>query len=171
MSTIYSSLRPASSASQSGTRFSQRPVRSTLLALASLVVVAATALFLLGSAQSATVSFNLTSYSVPGHDVVVYGEVTNASNDRVSDASVLIYQVVHGHESVLARVVTNSQGLYRVALRNLSESTLHMQISKRLDSRRYLGTISFSVRSGGAYEATARLLHRGWAFPLPVWSY
>jgi hypothetical protein len=52
-------------------RFYDRPVRNGVLAAASLVVAAAIALFVLASAQPATVSFRQASYSISGDRVVV----------------------------------------------------------------------------------------------------
>jgi hypothetical protein len=160
-----------SSAASKRARFSDRPVRNTLLAAASLVVVAAVALFVLGSEQPATVSFNLTSYSMPSHDVVVYGKVTDASNHGVSDADVVIYRVADSKERVLAQVSTSAKGLYRVVLKHLSLSTLYVHVSKRLNGRNYLGILRFRTHPGRACDVTARLWHRSSVFFLPVLSY
>lgn len=171
MTRVASPSLPAPSAARKRARFSDRPVRNALLAVASLAVIAAVALFVLGSAQPATTSFNLASYSIPGHEVSVFGKVTDPSQDSVSNAKVVIYWLAGGREKVLAHVTTNPQGLYRVAFNHLPSSTLYVQVSKRLNGRPCLGTFRFLAHPGHAYGMSVRLLHRSFLFFLPVFSY
>lgn len=173
MARVASPSRPASSAVRKRTHFSDRPVRNSLLTAASLVVFAAIALFVLGAAQPAatTTSFHLTSYLTPDDDVVVYGKVTGASNDVVSGANVVIYQVVRGRHSVLAQVATSPQGLYRVTLKDLSQSTLYVQVSKRLGGMSYLGTLGIRARPDRAYDVSVVMAFRVTLFSFPVFSY
>jgi hypothetical protein len=168
---VASPSRPPTSAARKRARFSDRPVRNALLAAASLVVVAAVALFVLGPAQPATVSFNLTSYSMPGHNVVVYGKVTDASHNAVSDANVVIYKFAGGREWVLAKAATGPQGLYRIVLKHLPQSVLYVKVSKRLHGRHYLGTLRFWAHPDRACDVSVRLLHRSTIFFLPLFSY
>jgi hypothetical protein len=168
---VVSPSRPTSPSGSKQARFSDRPLRNVLLAVASLLVAVAVALFVVGPAQASSVSFHETTYSIPGHDLVVYGKVTDTSHDGVSDVNVTIYRIVGGRERVLAQVTTSSQGLYRVALNHLSQLILHVQVSKRMHGRHYLATFVFWARPGRAYDVSAQLLHHSTIFFLPVFSY
>jgi hypothetical protein len=101
----------------------------------------------------------------------VYGKVTDESNDGVSGANVVIYQVVRGQHSVLAQVTTSPQGLYQVTLTDLSQSTLYVQVSTRLGGSPYLGTIGVSASPDRAYDVSAALVFRVTFFSIPVFSY
>jgi hypothetical protein len=141
------------------------------VAVASLITIATASLFVLGAAEPATVSFQLTSYSAHGHDVVIYGNVTDGSHDSVANANVVIYRSVDGQQNVLAQVATHGQGFYRFALNNLSQSTLRIQVSSWLQGRHYVGKLAFWARPGQAYDVSASLLHRSSVFFLPIWAY
>jgi hypothetical protein len=168
---VVSLSRPTSPSDSRHARFSDRPLRDVLVAVASLLVAAAVALFVVGPAQASSVSFHETTYSIHGHDLVVYGKITDTSHDGVSDVNVTIYRIVGGRERVLAHVTTSSQGLYRVALNHLSQLILHVRVSKRLHGRHYLATFGFWARPGRAYDVSAQLLHHSTIFFLPVFSY
>jgi hypothetical protein len=171
MTRVASTPRPMTSASRKRACFSDRPVRNVLLAAASLAVVAAVTLFVLGAGQPTTVSSDLTSYSMSGHSVIINGHITNASHHAVLGANVVIYRVADGREKVLAHVATSPKGLCRVVLNRLPQSVLYVQVTKWLHGSHYMKTLRFWARPGRAYDVSAWLSHRSWVFFLPVLSY
>jgi hypothetical protein len=124
-----------------------------------------------GPAQATSVSFHENSYSIYGHDFVIYGKITDTSHHGVSGAKVTIGRVVDGRERVLAQMTTNSQGLYRVALNHLSQLILYVQVGMRLHGRHYQRTFVFWAHPGRAYDVSAQLLRHSTIFFLPVFSY
>ena len=141
------------------------------MAAASLVVIGVVALFLTASSGSTAVSFSLSSYSIPGGNVVMYGAVTDGSHHAVPGAQVEVYEVIHGHASILRQARTSPHGLYRVVLHHAKQVVLHVIVSEGLHGTHYQGSTRFPVRPGGDYHVSAQLQHRGSLFFLPVFSY
>jgi hypothetical protein len=168
---------PAGLVSKERARFWDRPARNMALAAGSLVVIALAAMFVVGgSTGSAVVSFKLTSYAIPSHNIVVYGKVTNASHTAVGGAEVKVYRLVRGGTDVLQSTFSSRQGLYRMTLplngsTLLNGSILHVRVSERLRGTEYLGALEFHARSGRAYDVSGQLRRRGSVFFLPVFSY
>jgi hypothetical protein len=152
-------------------RFLDRPVRNILLAAASLVTISVAALFVTASPGAAAVSFSLSSYSIPGHNIVVYGKVTNASQQAVGNAQVEVYRIVNGDMRVLRQVRTRPDGLYRVVLNRKRGAMLHVKVSKRITGTHYAGATKFLVHRGEAYGASAQLVQRGSVLFLPIFNY
>lgn len=171
MTTLTSPSGSASRATRRRTRFLDRPPRNTLLAATSLVVLAVAALFLVGSPASATASFSLSSYAIPGSNIVVYGTVTTASDHAVGNAQVEVYRIAQGHVQVLQQMGTSPEGLYRVVLRHLNRVVLYVKVSTWPQGPHYQGTMRFLARPGQACRVSARLLHHGSWFFLPISSY
>jgi hypothetical protein len=171
MVTTTAPPRSTSPAASRRPRFFDRPGRNILLAAASLAMIALVALFVTASPGSAAVSFSLRSYSIPGHNTVVYGKVTNSSHHAVGSAQVTVYRVVHGDTRILRQVRTKPDGLYRVALHRRHGSVLHVRVSMLLHGTHYQGSTKFMIRRGRAYAVSAQLLHRGSVFFMPVFNY
>jgi hypothetical protein len=162
---------PAGLVSRERARFWDRPVRNVALAAGSLVVIVLAAMFVVGgSTGSAVVSFKLTSYAVPSHNIVVYGKVTNASHTAVGGAEVKVYRLVRGRTEVLERTFSSRQGLYRMTL-PVNGSILHVQVTDRLRGTEYRGALEFHARRGHAYDVSGQLRRRGSVLFLPVFSY
>src|ERR1700684_2108405 len=124
--------------------FSDRPLRNIFLAAASLVMVAVVALFLTGSSGPAVVSFSLSSYAIPGHNIVVYGQVTNESHHAIGNAPVEVYRFIHGNVHILRQVRTTSDGLYRVVLNGrLDRLALHVRVRMQLHGTHFRGARKF----------------------------
>jgi len=147
-----------------------RPARNTLLTTASLMIIAVIALFVTGSAGSAAVSFNLSSYSIQGHDIVVYGSVTDGAHNAVGSAQVEVYRVVRGDVRMLQQVRTRPDGRYRVVL-GPHRVMVHVKVSRELHGTHYQGATRIRVRHGRAYDVSAELLRRGSVFFLPLFNY
>lgn len=164
---------PAGLVSRERARFRDRSARNMALAAGSLVVIALAAMFVVGgSTGSAVVSFKLTSYDIPSHNIVVYGKVTDASHTAVGGADVKVYELVHGRTDVMQRTSSSRQGLYRMTLPlNGSGSVLHVEVSDRFRGTEYLGVLEFHAQPGHAYDVSGQLRRRGSVLFLPVFSY
>ena len=170
MTIVTSPPGSASPATRRRARFLDRPARNTLLATASLMIIAVIALFVTGSGGSTAVSFNLSSYSIQGHDIVVYGSVTDGAHNAVGGAQVEVYRVVGGDVRILQKVRTTPDGLYRVVL-GPHRRIVHVKVSRELHGTHYQGSTRIRVRHGRAYKVSAELLRRGSVFFLPLFNY
>lgn len=167
MTTLASPPSPAGSAGGGRTRFLDRPVRNTVLAVASLLVIVATVLFLTGSQGSTSVSFKVTSYSTSTSDmVVIYGMVGLPTHAK--RAHVEVYSMVSGRMHVLGRTSPHSGGVYQITLTHFTRT---LRLHLRVGGTRYHGTVSFRAHPGRAYGIYAWLVRHNSVFFLPVNSY
>jgi hypothetical protein len=166
-----SPLRPARPAGRSRGRFWDRPIRNTVLAASSMLVVAIAAIFLVASAGTPAISFRLLSYSIPGSSEIVYGKVAASSGKGVVSATVEEYWTVSGHVYHLRRQDTNAAGLFRVVLPPLTDQAVDVTVTKVVNGTVYVGRTTIEVSSGHAYDVSAQLGSHGALLFLPVGSY
>jgi hypothetical protein len=153
-------------------RFSDKPIRNSLLAAASLLVLSFVVLFLFASPGSGAVTFAVRSYAISGHNVVVYGKVTTKSHHGVANAKVTVYRIRNGQTKVMRVVATSSTGIYRMVFRHLHRRVLvYEKISARFRGKKYHGTTKFHVRRGHAYKVSAQLARHGSLFFFPIFTY
>jgi hypothetical protein len=154
------------------TRFLDKPIRNSLLAAASLLVVSFVALFLFASPGSATVTFSVKTSAINGHNVIVFGKVRTMSGHGVANAKVTVYRIRNGQTKIMRVVRTSSKGVYRMVFRHLRRRVLlYEKISARHRGTHYRGTTKFRVRPGHAYKVSAQLARHGSLFFFPIFSY
>lgn len=148
-------------------RFRDRPVRNTLLAAASLMVLTVAVLFLVGSQGATAVTFKVASRPSSVSGIVVYGKVTNESQQAVSSLKVQFLAKVHGRMRVIGQTKTTSAGVYRVEFRRYSTVFMHVKIQ----GTNYDASTQFRANRGDAYKVLVHLIRRASVFFLPVSSY
>ena len=153
-------------------RFLDHPIRNSLLALSSFLVLFLVALFLFAAPGSATVTFSVQVSPINSHNVVVYGKVRTVSLRGVANARVKIFRIENGRTHVLRVVTTTKKGIYRMVFRHFTHRVkLYEKISVKHRGTRYHGTTKFYVHRGHAYKVSAQLARRGSFFFFPIYTY
>lgn len=170
MSTVTSSHRKTGRVKGRQARLEHRPLRSVLMASASVMILAVMALFLVGSSASARISFHLSSYVTANHDIIVYGDITNTSGHAARGAEVRASWFSDHHEGRVS-TTTNRAGLYRLVLRDQRRTEVVLRVTDFSSGRFYEGEVSFAARKGRAYDASGELKGRSVLLFFPVGSY